>query len=218
MNWWTLNVDRASRKTRAGISLQLKSLAGEKIEQAIRLGFSASNNESEYEAILVGIELAATVSADKLLIRSDSQLVVGQVNEEYESRDPRITKYVSLVKQRLGSFLAWKLEHITRDCNEKADAFDAVVASLLITETVFLPIYYRSDSSIITTWASQVDEVSPSWMDPIVQYINTRELPNERNKAHKIQIQSTRFSLVNGQLFKRSLNKSYLKCLTTEQG
>ena len=55
-------------------------------------------------------------------------------------------------------------------------------------------------------------------MDPIVQYINTGELPNERDKAHKIQIQSVRFSLVNGQLFKRSLDGPYLKCLTTEQG
>ena len=91
-------MDRASRQTRAGIGLQLRSPVEEIIEQDIRLGFSASNNESEYEAILAGIELAATVSTDKLLIRSDSQLVVGQVNEESESRDPRMTKYVSLVK------------------------------------------------------------------------------------------------------------------------
>ena len=152
--------------------MQLKSPTEEKIEQAIRLGFSASNNELEYEAILTGIELATTVSTDNLLIRSDSQLVVGQVNEEYESRDPRMTKYVSLVKQRLGSFSAWKLEHIPRDCNEKADALVAVAASLPITDTVFLLIYYPPNSSIITTRVSQMDEVSPSWMEPIVQYIN----------------------------------------------
>ena len=64
------------------------------------------------------------------------------MNEEYESRDPRMEKYVSVVKQRLGSFSTWKLEHITRDYNEKADALVVVAASLLITETVFLPIYY----------------------------------------------------------------------------
>ena len=81
-NWWILNVDGASRKTGAGIGLQLKSPAREKIEQVIRLGFSASNNESEYEAMVAEIELAATVSVDRLLIRSDSQLVVGQVNED----------------------------------------------------------------------------------------------------------------------------------------
>ena len=144
--------------------------------------------------------------------------MVGQVNEEYKSRDPRMAKYVSLVKQRLGSFSAWKLEHIPKDCNEKADALAAVAASLPMTETFFMPLYYQLDSSIITTRVSQVDEASPSWMDPIVQYINTGELPNERDKAHKIQIQSARFSLVNVQLFKRSLDRPYLKCLTTEQG
>ena len=84
------------------------------------------------------------------------------MNEEYESRDPQMEKYVSLVKQRLGSFSAWKFEHITRDYNEKADALAVVAASLPITEIVFLPIYYQPDLSIVTTRVSQVDEVSSS--------------------------------------------------------
>ena len=72
LNWWTISVDGASRQTRAGIGLQLKSSSGDKIEQAIQLCFSASNNESEYEAILAEIEPTATISTDKLIIRSDS--------------------------------------------------------------------------------------------------------------------------------------------------
>ena len=67
-DWWILYIDGASRKTREGISLQLRSPYGDKIEQAIRLGFSASNNESEYEAILAGLELATTLSTSKLLV------------------------------------------------------------------------------------------------------------------------------------------------------
>ena len=154
LNWWILNVDGASRQTGACICLQLKSSAGEEIKLAICLGFNASNNESEYEAILAGIEPTAIVSVDKHLIQSDSQLVVGQVNAEYKSRDPRIEKYVSLVKQCLGSFIAWKLEPIPKDYNEKVDALAAVAASLPMTETVFPSIYYQSNSSIITTWVS----------------------------------------------------------------
>ena len=52
LNWWTLNVDRETLQTGASIDLHLKSQDREKIEQAIHLGFSASNNKSEYEAIL----------------------------------------------------------------------------------------------------------------------------------------------------------------------
>ena len=69
-------------------------------------------------------------------------MVVGQVNEEFESRDPRMAKYVSHVKQRLNSFPVWKLEHVLKDSNEKAYALASVAASLPITETIFLPINY----------------------------------------------------------------------------
>ena len=55
-------------------------------------------------------------------------------------------------------------------------------------------------------------------MDHIIHYISTGELPNEKDKAYKVQVQSGRFSLIDGQLFKRSLGGPYLKCLTPEQG
>ena len=113
-----------------------------------------------------------------------------------------MAKYASLVKQKLNTLSAWKLEHVPRDCNERADALAAVATSLPIRETVFLPIYYQSDSSILHAQVSQIEEVPPSWMDPIRLYITTGELPNDRDKAHKVQIQSTRFSMVDKQLYK----------------
>ena len=67
----------------AGVGLQLKNLIGERVEQAIRLDFPGSNNKTEYEAILASSDLAHSVKSEKLLIRSNSQLVVRQVNEEY---------------------------------------------------------------------------------------------------------------------------------------
>ena len=217
LDWWTLNIDGVSRQSGAGIGLQLRTPSGDKIKQSIWLGFSASNNESEYEAILAVLELATVVYADRLLIRSDSQLVVGQVNKEFESRDPRMAKYISQVKQHLNCFPDWKLEHVPRGSNEKADTLALVAASLPITETIFLPIYYKLDSSIASPQVNQVDKDPPSWMDPITLYLSTRQLPTERNKAHKLQIQAARFSLIDGQLFKRSFGGPYLKCLTPEQ-
>ena len=47
-----------------------------------------------------------------------------------------MVKYVSLVKQRLNGFSTWKLDHVTRDCNDKAEALASVATSLPITETV----------------------------------------------------------------------------------
>ena len=90
-----------SRHTRVGVGLQLKAPTGERVEQAIRLDFPTSNNETEYEAILAGVDLVQSISSEKLLIRSDSQLVVGHVNGEYETRDQCMAKYVGLIKQQL---------------------------------------------------------------------------------------------------------------------
>ena len=55
-------MDEAFHQTGAGVSLRLKARIGERVEQAIRLDFLASNNETEYEAILAGIDLAQSVS------------------------------------------------------------------------------------------------------------------------------------------------------------
>ena len=127
-----------------------------------------------------------------------------------------MTKYVSQVKQRLGSFSVWKLEHVLGDCNDKVDALTTMAASLPIIETIFLAIYYQPFSSIAPSQVSQVDEILPSWMDLIIHYISTGELLSKKDKAHKVQVQSTRFSLIDGQLFRRSLGGLYMKSLTPE--
>ena len=142
---------------------------------------------------------------------------MGQISEEFESREPRMTKYASLAKQKLKTLTAWKLEHIPRDRNERADALAAVAASLPVKETIYLPIYYKPDSSTLHDRVSQIQEAPPSWMDPIILYITTGELPDDKNMGHKIQIQSARFSLIDGKLYKLSLGGPYLKCLTPEQ-
>ena len=50
----------------------MQSPTGELIEQVIRLSFSTSNNEVEYETILAGLDLALMLVTTKLEIKSDS--------------------------------------------------------------------------------------------------------------------------------------------------
>ena len=99
-----------------------------------------------------------------------------------------MVKYVSRVKQRLSNFPVWKLEHIPRDRNEKANALASMVASLPLTETIFMPIYYQPTSLIGSPQINQVDENLPSWMDPISLYLSIGKLLSERDKAHKLKV------------------------------
>ena len=96
-----------------------------------------------------------------------------------------MAKYVCLVKLRMESFVAWKLEHIPRGSNEKVDTLVAIVVSLPIKETVLLPVYYQQESSIAIIRVNEIEEACPSWMAPIVGYLSMGDLPDNRVEAHK---------------------------------
>ena len=68
------------------------------IEKSVRLGFSATNNEVEYEALLEGMSMVQKVGGKAIEMFSDSRLVVGQVGGELEARDERMQEYLSQVR------------------------------------------------------------------------------------------------------------------------
>ena len=68
------------------------------IEKSLRLGFSATNNEVEYEVLLVGMTMVQKMGGKAMKIFSDSRLVVSQVRGELEVRDVRMQGYLSQVR------------------------------------------------------------------------------------------------------------------------
>ena len=60
------------------------------IEKSLRLGFSATNNEAEYEALLMGMMMVQKMGGRTVKVYSDSRLVLGQVRGELEARDLRM--------------------------------------------------------------------------------------------------------------------------------
>jgi len=91
------------------------------IEQALRFAFKASNNQAEYEALIVGMLLAKEMGAQSLLAKSDSQLVTGQVTGEYQAKDPQMAAYLRYVEVLKGAFAAFELVHVSREQNARAD-------------------------------------------------------------------------------------------------
>nr|CAN79632.1 hypothetical protein VITISV_038058 [Vitis vinifera] len=204
--WWTLRVDGASRSSGSGVGLLLQSPTGEHLEQAIRLGFSASNNEAEYEAILSGLDLALALSVSKLRIYNDSQLVVRHVQKEYEAKDARMARYLAKVRNTLQQFTDWTIEKIKRADNGRIDALAGIAASLPIKEAILLPIHVQANPS-----ANQTND--QEWTHDIAEYLRTGTLPGDPKQAHKIRVQAARFTHIGGHLYKRSFTGPYLRCL-----
>ncbi|GFS28943.1 hypothetical protein Acr_00g0004750 [Actinidia rufa] len=76
---WILFVDGSSNQHDCGAGLVIQAPSSEQMEYAIRMGFKATNNEAEYEALLAGLRVATELGAQSLEVVSDSQLVVNQV-------------------------------------------------------------------------------------------------------------------------------------------
>ena len=65
------------------------------IEKSLRLGFSATNNESEYKALLVGMAMVYKMRGRTVEMFLDSRLVGGQVKGELEAKDVRMQNYLN---------------------------------------------------------------------------------------------------------------------------
>ena len=82
---WKVYVVGAANQRGSGVRLVLISPKRITIEKSLRLGFSATNNETEYEALLIGMAMVQKVGGKTVKMFSDSRLVVSQVKGELEA-------------------------------------------------------------------------------------------------------------------------------------
>ena len=68
-------MDGASSAIRAGVGIVIIIPEGIRLEHSFRLGFKASNNEAEYEALIVGLRTVLGMGVWDVEIYSDSRLV-----------------------------------------------------------------------------------------------------------------------------------------------
>ncbi|GFY86953.1 hypothetical protein Acr_05g0005920 [Actinidia rufa] len=119
---WILYVDGSSNQHGCGAGLVLRAPSGEQMEYAIRMGFQATNNEAEYEALLAELRVATELGAQSLEVFSDSQLVVNQVQGDYLAKDSRMIAYLGEVKTLSAKIKEFKINQIPREDNKTADA------------------------------------------------------------------------------------------------
>jgi ribonuclease HI len=81
----------------------------------------ATNNEAEYKALLKGLKLALEMNILRLEIFSDSELLVKQIRGEYRVKNPRLKPLYALAQERLQQLHVWRLDHIPRNDNRRAD-------------------------------------------------------------------------------------------------
>ena len=101
---WRVFVDGASSAMGAGARIVIITPEGIRLEHSFRLGFKASNNEAEYEALIVELKTFLDLGARDVEVYSDLRLVVNQVQGSFEARDSWMKEYLKVAKQIMAKF------------------------------------------------------------------------------------------------------------------
>ncbi|XP_020421250.1 uncharacterized protein LOC109949591 [Prunus persica] len=214
---WTLFVDGSSNAQGCGAGLVLISPDKVALEYALRFKFQASNNEAEYEALLAGLRLAKEMDARQIQIFSDSQLVVHQVNQDFTAKDASMTAYLQHARHLLATFHAHSIKQVPRSENSHADALARLASALEQGMGRHIHIEFLAQPSTQAPLICTIDH-SPTWIDPILQFLQNQTLPANPAEARRVRHRSARYLIINGSLYKRGFSLPYLRCLTPEEG
>ena len=149
------------------------------------------------------------LKAITLKVQSDSQLVIGQVNSEYEAKEDRMAKYLNLVRDAMTGFNEVIIVQISREQNIEADALAKLASSAQAIDQQIEVQYSPSHKG---------EEVNPidinnSWKTPIIKYLEDGTLPTNVVEARKLKIRATGFVLIQGILYRIGFSLPYLRCL-----
>ncbi|KAL5570108.1 hypothetical protein UlMin_026683 [Ulmus minor] len=129
---WQLMFDGAALAGGGGIGIVLIGPESQVITKTCKLLYNCSNNEAEYDALIMGLELAESENIKRLLIRGDSKLAIQQLKGEFAVKEPALAKYRTKAQHILQKFQAYKLEHVARSQNRYADALATLALKISI--------------------------------------------------------------------------------------
>ncbi|XP_074358425.1 uncharacterized protein LOC141697776 [Apium graveolens] len=214
---WLLFVDGTSTSDSSGVGILLISPEGFEIQQSIRFGFPATNNCSEYEALLASLRLAKAHQVQHFKAYSDSQLIVNHVLGGFTAKSPLMIEYLEETRAKLPEFRIAFLEGIVREKNQRADVLAKLAKNedhspstclykILLTSPSVTPLIEPASEILILSY-------SPNWMTPIYLYLQEGILPQNKREAQLLRSKAAHYTVINDTLYRRSFLAPLLKCV-----
>ncbi|KAM1506182.1 hypothetical protein ACFXTO_002081 [Malus domestica] len=223
---WTMFFDGSARVDGAGAGVVFMSPQRQVLPYSFQLSELCSNNVAEYQALILGLQMAINMEIAALEIYGDSKLIINQLLTEYEVRKDDLVPYFRLAMQLLQRFEAVTLEHVPRKENQMADALANLASSMALgeDEATNVPVCQRwviplvtemvlSDANVISILPVNVEE----WRQPLINYLEHGMLPDDLKHRSEIRRRAHRFLYYKGTLYRRSFEGVLLRCLGDEE-
>jgi len=119
-----INADGASRGNPgpAAIGATIKDENGSVIASISRRIGITTNNQAEYRAIITAMDKAVSLGAKQVIVKSDSELTVNQINGRYKIKNAGLRPLYQQVVKLTGALESFKITYIPRTQNSEADA------------------------------------------------------------------------------------------------
>eukprot|EP01018_Ginkgo_biloba_P033594 Gb_20371 [translate_table: standard] len=123
---WKLCFDGSFTNHGSGEGILFIMMQGDLIPKAFRIAFPCTNNMVEYEALILGLKITIQWNIQHLLVLGDSQLILKQVNDKYQTKDEKLIPYKRMVDSLKQYFVQIQFERVPRVHNKSADAMTTI--------------------------------------------------------------------------------------------
>ncbi|CAL8156627.1 unnamed protein product [Prunus armeniaca] len=222
---WMMFFDGSARKDGAGAGVFFVSPETQVLPYSFTLSELCSNNVAEYQALIIGLQMAMDMKISSLEVYGDSMLVINQLLTHYEVRKDDLIPYHQMATQLLEMFDFVTLEHVPRKDNQMANALANLTPTMALTkdEVVNLPVCQRWVIPLILGASQErVNVISvlsidaDDWRQPLIDYLEHGKLPNDSRLRSEVRRRAPRFIYYKEILYRRSFEGLFLICLGEE--
>ncbi|XP_070052698.1 uncharacterized protein [Nicotiana tomentosiformis] len=217
---WRMFFYGAANFKRVGIGAVLVSEIGQPYLVSAKLRFLCTNNMVEYEACILGINLAVDMNIQEILVIGDSDLLVHQVQGEWATKNTKILLYLYRVQEMTKRFMKIEFRHVPRIQNEFADALATLSSMIQHPDKNFInPILVRIHNQ--PAYCAHVEEEADRnpWFHDMKEYLAEGEYPEHANHTQKCTLRrlSNHFFQSGGILYRRTPDLGLLRCVDANQ-
>jgi ribonuclease HI len=232
---WIMYFDGALNLEGAGAGVLLISPQGEPLKYVLQIHYKSSNNGAEYESLIHGLRIAVSLGIKRLLVFDYSNVVIEQVNKEWDCVKDTTDAYSAEIRKLEGHFEGIEFQHMPHNNNVVADVLSKLGSRrALVPAGVFVQDLHKPSIKLLDP--DYLDQVQPDqtpapprdvlmaekvddWHEPFLAFLLDQRVPDDKAEHERITRRSANYVVIGTDLYRKATSTGVLmKCIRRSEG